>query len=610
MAFKSIIGVMALLHCAPAGFSQLHPDSLDAFVESNLRNYNVPGAVVCIVSGDSVHYLKGFGMADVENKVPVDPARTMFRVASLSKLFTTAAVLRQVEMGAIGLHEELTPYLEGIGKEKRFDTSLTLHHLLTHTSGFDNSDIGDATWHAEDIMSCSEFLKSRPLFQAYPSGLVWRYSNYNMVLAGHILETITGEDFPSLMENDVLNILVMKNSTFDQTLVGDPDSRLAKAYRLVGGQNEILVQDYSQVVPAGGLSTTGEDVSHFMLALLGDGKFEGRQLLTDSSIAEMMRKQWHYPGQTQGHALGFREHYYGGTRGERGSQRSLYHTGARPGFSSELVLHPGEKLGVFIVANQRSRGFTYAITNHILSQYGGQPISFKSAPGNKMQDISGTFRSVSFPRGTLEKFGGLIVKRFYKEVRPMANGNLLVNGEEHISLGDGRFADIESSGIISIFEVDGRTFLASGLNGFEKIPWYLTRSFQMKVFFSFIGIFLSVVILWLIRGRSLTQASAIPSLRWGLATSIIGLLTIMGLLIATEIPEEGTLFDHGIPFGITIIISLPVVVAMMAPVLLFFVLRDLSLSTPIWFKIHQIFLLVATGLYLWWTYYWNLTLVG
>jgi len=165
---KSIFSLFILLQLGSTGFGQILPDSLDAFVTLNLKKYQVPGVVVSIVLDDSIVYLKGFGMQDLENEIPMDPVRTVFRVASVSKLFTATALLQQMERGVIGLHDDLSKYLEELGKSKRFEEPITLHHLLTHTSGFDNSDIGDATWDTDKILSCSEFLTSHSLHQAYP----------------------------------------------------------------------------------------------------------------------------------------------------------------------------------------------------------------------------------------------------------------------------------------------------------------------------------------------------------------------------------------------------------------------------------------------------------
>jgi len=152
--------------------------------------------------------------------------------------------------------------------------------------------------------------------------------------------------------------------------------------------------------------------------------------------------------------------------------------------------------------------------------------------------------------------------------------------------------------------------MSSGINGYEKVPWFLTRPFQMKIFFFFIALFLSEIIIWLGKRRRSMEKNKLPPMRWGLALSTVGLFTVGGLLMATEIPEQGTLFDHGIPLGVSIITGLPLVFAIFLLPYFYFIIKNFSRATPIWFIAHQFLLMVASGLYLWWTYYWNLTLLS
>lgn len=611
MRLNIIIITSILLQTTQSIFGQVNLDSLDLFINANVEKYEIPGAVVSIVYQDSILYMKGFGMEDVKEKTPIAPSNTVFRVASLSKLLTTVAVLQLVESGAISLSDDISPYLTELDKNKRFEEPITLRHLLTHTSGFDNSDIADATWDTKDLLSCSDFLKSHSLYQAYPPGQVWRYSNYNMVLVGYIIEQLSGKEYTDYMKTNLLDKIKMTNSTFQQGLINTPSSHLAKTYKRNADNNTITKQDYSLVIPAGGLSTTGQDMSHFMIALLNDGFFEDNQLLSAESISEMFKQQWSYPGQILGHALGFREDFFGETRNDYGTRRSLYHTGARPGFSSEMVILPEYKLGVFISASSRSRSFTYAITNYILSNYSGAKLKFENQTDSYSSDIFGTYRSVAFPRGTCEKFGGFLAKRFYKKVAPSAvAGNIIIGDREYGNIGNGQFIDADSTVIFSLFESNGKLLLTSGLNGFEKIPWYFSRSFQKMIFFTFIALFLSAIIIWPFARRRLINEYKRMSMKLGITLCIVGLLTIIGLMIATEIPEHGTLFDHGIPLGLTLVFSFPLVVFALLIPYLFYIYKEMRITAPWWFRTQQFILIMASCMYLFWTYYWNLNILS
>src|SRR5215831_17754985 len=122
------------------------PGDLEAFfdgvVNVQMESKHIAGAVVAVVYGDKLVFSKGYGYADVEARRRVDPEKTMFRIGSISKLFTWTAVMQQVEEGKLDLDADVNKYLKDVAIPATFDQPITLKHLMTHTPGFDDYVIG------------------------------------------------------------------------------------------------------------------------------------------------------------------------------------------------------------------------------------------------------------------------------------------------------------------------------------------------------------------------------------------------------------------------------------------------------------------------------------
>src|SRR5215207_6396488 len=112
-------------------------EAVDAIVTNRKQKAHVPGAVVTIVKGNKIIFNKGYGFANLEERRPVDPDRTLFRVASVSKVFNAMAALTLVDRGLIGTEEDVRPRLAaaGLALDKTVDGPITLKALLTHTAG-------------------------------------------------------------------------------------------------------------------------------------------------------------------------------------------------------------------------------------------------------------------------------------------------------------------------------------------------------------------------------------------------------------------------------------------------------------------------------------------
>ena len=147
---------------APAGPSS--PAEVEAFMDSvmpeNLATYNVPGATVAVVYDGNVTLAKGYGFADLENGTPVDGNQTLFRIASISKLFAWTALMQLAEEGKIDLDADVNTYLTGFKIPDTYPgRPVTVRDLMTHTPGFEDLDRHQTVNSVTDIIPLAAYCK-------------------------------------------------------------------------------------------------------------------------------------------------------------------------------------------------------------------------------------------------------------------------------------------------------------------------------------------------------------------------------------------------------------------------------------------------------------------
>jgi CubicO group peptidase (beta-lactamase class C family) len=255
----------------------------DQFFPPESARRHIPGVVFVYVSGGEVALARGFGFAQVEPRRPVDPDRTVFRLASVSKAITATAALQLVERKRIDLDTDVNTYLKSFQLAAAHGP-ITLHHLLTHTAGFDERLIGAGARFADDIQPLSRYLaRSMPPTFIEP-GRVISYSNHGFALVGQVVEETSGRPFEDYVREEVFEPLGMSRSG---SLAGPVPENLAVAYEFVDGKHRALSPDYVQVSPAGAFFTTGTDMGRFLIAHLRGGAYRDRRILRPDTVALM-----------------------------------------------------------------------------------------------------------------------------------------------------------------------------------------------------------------------------------------------------------------------------------------------------------------------------------
>ena len=439
-AFLMAVPLQAFAAEQPAGeplTAESAAEFLEAFFASEQAKPFYTGAAVVIVKDGEVIAQEGFGFADAEKKKAVDPANTLFRMASVSKTFTAVAVMQLVEQGKIDLDEDIRTYLPGLEFENPFDTPVTTAHLLTHRSGFEVRDPQSEDLHGDfDLyVSIEDYAKQHMPPVVREPGTAYMYDNFAYLLLGLIVENVSGEPFEDYMQNHVFGPLGMDSSGF--ILNRENLERLATGYTAPGSEPIEPYVFRPTVMPHGGMVATAEDIGKFMIAFLNEGAApDGARVLSAESVAAMSeyRNAIHplLPDTTYGFESAAQLPMAGASRDV------LTKLGDLPGNSSMLLLLPEEETGVFLTYNQMGalRDLFYMqFMASFFPSYGAPADleAFGQDPAVRLEDLEGLYADLRLPSivyavekgedGTLTLSDALIGERSLRH----AGGNLFVD---------------------------------------------------------------------------------------------------------------------------------------------------------------------------------------
>ena len=194
------------------------PQEFEAWLDSFLASYKPSGLAFVLVKDDQIFFQKGYGYADAQTQTTVVPEMTVFPAASVSKVFTATAVMQLVEQGRLKLDEDINHYLTKFQLGQEFAQPVTLHHLLTHTSGLDEHFLSALSPRNEPLPDLGDYFARHIPPRVAPPGQRLNYSNHGLALAGYVVEAVSGEPFAEYVERHILLPLGMAHSSFRQPL--------------------------------------------------------------------------------------------------------------------------------------------------------------------------------------------------------------------------------------------------------------------------------------------------------------------------------------------------------------------------------------------------------
>lgn len=333
---------------------------VDNLIKAEMAKLHIPGAAVAVLRNGKIELLKGYGLGNIERKIPVTP-NTMFQIASTTKPFTAICVMMLIEEGKVSLDEKAMKYLPWL---PAIYSEVTVRQLLTHTSGV-NRDVRTAN---VDNFTIDEFKRR---FAAAPTsfkpGEKWEYSNNGYILLGLIVEAVSGKSFGEYLAQRITRPLGMNNTRYNEPPTDKIKNR-AIGYDWL--ENTYKPSSYfSGGYTGGAIISTVSDMAKWEQALstgklLRQSSFE--QIWTPVNLINGQPRSFEFRGEQSGYGFGWFLTSYKG--------RKLFtHGGTVSGFSGQIHRFVDDKVTIIVLTNSKSGadriGFAEVLARGIADLY-------------------------------------------------------------------------------------------------------------------------------------------------------------------------------------------------------------------------------------------------
>ena len=362
---RKTIFLVAFLLAAFINFSQSPFQKkfllVDRYIDSMMKIWNIPGLALGIVNNDQLVYVMVYVYRDVDKKLPVQTT-TIFPIASNTKLFTATAVCMLADENKLNLDKPVRTYMPSLKfSNDELNAEVTLRDMLSHRVGlppYNGIWIG-SPFSRKQTVEKVVYMKPQLSFR---QGYI--YNNMMFASSGAVIEAVTGDTWEDITRRRIFQPLEMNSSVFtNEEMIRSgnfsysyfqPDTgRLLKPVTYVGQSDGLG--------PAGTIKSTVEDMSHWMIAQLNQGKYKGKQVISASVINETMKpnsisdREGKWPELSNSlYGLGRTIQMYKG-------YKITSHTGSIDGFYSNLTFVLSEKLGVFVVFNSQPGGILRSV---------------------------------------------------------------------------------------------------------------------------------------------------------------------------------------------------------------------------------------------------------
>jgi CubicO group peptidase (beta-lactamase class C family) len=322
---------------------------IEVWVEGQGDYQNIPGVSAGIVYDQKLIWSQGFGFANLDKKTPATPA-TIYSICSISKLFTSIAVMQLRDQGKLSLDEPVRTYLSWFKIKDKYPDApeVTLRGILTHSAGLPREAAFPYWTGPEYEFPTHEEIVARLSSQEelYPAESYFQYSNLGLTLAGEVVAAVSGEPFADYVKKNILEPLGMKDTT-PEIPEAERGKRLAVGYSTLlrdGSRSAVPFFLVRGLAPAAGFASTVEDLARFaswQLRLLRKG---GKEVLNANTLKEMQRVQWMDADWQNPRGLGF-------SVWRRDDKSYVGHGGACPGYRTQVALCPKDKIAVIVLTN-------------------------------------------------------------------------------------------------------------------------------------------------------------------------------------------------------------------------------------------------------------------
>lgn len=327
------------VNASPVLQAEMDFNAIDSYVTEQMNNLGIPGMALGIVQSDQIVHLKGFGVADSSGR-KITP-QTPFYIGSLTKSFTALAVMQLVEAGKIDLDAPVQKYLPWFElADKESSTKITVRNLLNQTTGISTID-GNRFLSSQ--RGLEETVRGFTIIQpTQPVGTTYQYSNINYSIAGLVVEKISGQSYGDYVSQQIFEPLDMRHS-YASRAAALADGLAAGHHYMFGYAFEREYAVPPSGVPEGFLIASVEDMTHYVVTHLNDGRYSDTSILSAQGIAEL-----HAPaiptGENAHYAMGW-------VISTADGMPLIQHSGDSGHFHSIAVLMPERGSGFVLLAN-------------------------------------------------------------------------------------------------------------------------------------------------------------------------------------------------------------------------------------------------------------------
>ncbi len=444
MKHKSSILILCLAFFSIKGIAQTPSfitDSLDSYIERGMKQWQIPGLAIAIVKDGKVILSKGYGVRELGKNDKVDE-NTLFIIASNSKLFTGTAIAKLDYEKKLSLNDKITKYIPWF---KLYDDNATqlanVRDMLCHRLGTKTFQ-GDFTFWDSDLPKDSIVWKMRYLKPPGEFRQDYGYCNSAFLVAGQVLEKVTGVSWEDYVSENILSPLEM-NNTYMNTAGLAARKNVASPYNnLYSSITKLPFDNVDNLGPATSMVSNVNDLTHWLIFQLDSGKYDGRQMMPwqvlqktrDANILTGSRKSPAFPTHFRAYGLGVYMTDYAG-------RQVYWHTGGAFGHVTNVCFVPEEKLGITILTNNDNQSFFEALRYQLLDAYMNVPYTDRSkfqlgffaqgkkqtddevaalktradkknTPATKLEDFTGDYFNTVYGKITISKSGQVLICRF------------------------------------------------------------------------------------------------------------------------------------------------------------------------------------------------------
>jgi CubicO group peptidase (beta-lactamase class C family) len=418
-------------------------DSLDSYIQRGMQQWQIPGLSIAIVKDGKVVLAKGYGVRELGKDDKVDE-NTLFIIASNSKLFTGTSIAKLDFEKKLSLNDKVTKYIPWF---RLYDSNATkmvnVKDLLCHRLGTKTFQ-GDFTFWDSNLPKDSIVWKMRYLKPPGEFRQDYGYCNSAFLVAGQILEKVTGQTWENYVQQNILTPLAMTNTYMNTAGLANRTNVASPHNNLYTSITKIPFDNVDNLGPATSMVSNVKDLTKWLMLQLDSGRFEGKQIIPwqvlqktrDANILTGSRKSPAFPTHFRAYGLGVFMTDYAG-------RQVYWHTGGAFGHVTNVCFVPEEKLGITILTNNDNQSFFEALRYQVLDAYMNIPyvdrskyqygffVQGKKSTDDEVAALKARVDKNNRPDINLDNFTGDYFNTLYGKIMISKSGQTLICRFQH-----------------------------------------------------------------------------------------------------------------------------------------------------------------------------------